>query len=218
MSRNLRQQKERGIWDKLASGYDKRTLKIYQNAYERSVQKIQSVVTKNDHVLEIGCGTGIVSLGIAPFVKSVIATDISPQMIEIANQKKDSTSVSNVRFETGDGYSFSFAEETFDIVLIFNTLHVLQEPATVLRETHRLLKSGGKLCTATDCYAEPVPFPIRLKLSLQKLLKFAGVIPFMSWYKKNELNLLFEDNNFIIKGTDILHAAPVNYYVLAAKE
>jgi ubiquinone/menaquinone biosynthesis C-methylase UbiE len=212
-----RQKKERTFWDKQASGYDNRILKIYKNAYDLSIQKIRSVLSPDQHVLEIGCGTGIVSLGVAPYVESLVATDISSQMIAVAKSKAESSSVSNVDFRVCDGYSLPYDNESFDVVLLFNTLHVVKEPAALLHEAYRLLKPAGHLVSATDCYAEPVPFPVRLMLSAQKLLKVVGIISFMWYYRKEDVHQLFEQSSFVIVDSDVLHPAPVNYYLLASK-
>jgi ubiquinone/menaquinone biosynthesis C-methylase UbiE len=212
-----RQKKERAIWEKQASGYDNRVLKMYKNAYDLSIQKVRSVLSPDQQVLEIGCGTGIISLGIAPYVERVIATDISPQMISVAKSKAESSSVSNVDFRICDGYAVPYDDESFDVVLLFNTLHVVKDPAALLHEAYRLLKPAGHLVSATDCYAEPVPFPVRLGLSAQKLLRLVGIIPFMWYYRKEELHQLFEQSSFAIVDSDVLHPAPVNYYLLASK-
>ena len=212
-----RQKKERAIWDKQAAGYDNRVFRMYENAYDLSIQKIRSVLSPDHKVLEIGCGTGIISLGIAPYVESVIAADISPRMLSMAKSKAESSSISNVDFRLYDGYSIPCADESFDVVLLFNTLHVVKEPESLLREANRLLKPSGCLLSATDCYGEPVPFPVRLMLGVQKLLKRIGFISFLWYYGREDLHRLFEQSGFDITDSDVLHPAPVNYYLLAGK-
>jgi ubiquinone/menaquinone biosynthesis C-methylase UbiE len=213
-----RQKKERAIWDKQASGYDNRVLKMYKDTYDLSIQKVLSILSPDQQLLDIGCGTGIISLGIAPYVDKVVATDISPQMVSVAKNKAESSSITNVDFQVYDGYAVPYDDESFDVVLLFNTLHVVKEPDALLREAHRLLKPGGHLVTTTDCYAEPVPFLVRLGLSVQKLLKLLGVISFMWYYRKEDLHQLFEQTSFLIADSDVLHPAPVNYYLLASKK
>jgi ubiquinone/menaquinone biosynthesis C-methylase UbiE len=212
-----RQRKERAIWDRQASGYDRRVLKMYKNAYELSIQKTLSVLSSDEHVLEIGCGTGIISLGIAPHAERVVATDISPLMIAVAEDKAESAAVSNVDFRVCDGYSIPYGDASFDVVLLFNTLHVVKEPTALLHEAYRLLKPTGHLVSATDCYSEPVPFFIRLGLGVQKLLKLVGVISFLWYFTKKDLHRLFEQSSFAIVDSVVLHPAPVNYYLLANK-
>jgi ubiquinone/menaquinone biosynthesis C-methylase UbiE len=212
-----RQEKERSLWDKQAPGYDKRNLKVYENTYDLSIQKARAVLSPDQEVLEIGCGTGIISLGIAPFVKSVVATDISPEMISIAKGKAESLSITNVEFRVCDGHSLPYDGQAFDVVLLFNVLHFVKEPTALLHEAHRLLKPSGHLVSATDCYAEPVPLPLRIGLGVQKLLNWIGIIPFMWYYKKEDIHQLFEQCSFASVETDVIHPTPVNYYLLARK-
>ncbi|MBN1811331.1 MAG: class I SAM-dependent methyltransferase [Anaerolineae bacterium] len=217
MNDATRQEKERSLWDKQAPGYDRRNLKVYKNTYDLSIQKTRAILSPDQKVLEIGCGTGIISLGIAPFVKSVVATDISPQMIAVAKSKAESLSITNVEFRVHDGYALPYDDQAFDAVLLFNVLHFVKEPTALLHEAHRLLKPSGHLFSATDCYAEPVPLPFRIGLGIQKLLNVLGIIPFMGYYRKEDIHHLFEQCSFASIETDVLHPTPVNYYLLARK-
>jgi ubiquinone/menaquinone biosynthesis C-methylase UbiE len=214
----IRQKKERAIWDKQAPGYDKRNLKVYKDAYALSIQKTRALLAPDQKVLEIGCGTGIVSLAIAPFVESVVATDISPEMISVAKSKAESSSISNVEFRVCDGYALPYDSQAFDVALLFNVLHVVKEPTALLCEAHRLLRPSGYLASATDCYAEPVPLLFRIGLGVQKLLNLMGIIPFMWSYKKKDIHQLFEQCSFASVETDVLHPTPVNYYLRARKK
>lgn len=159
---------------------------VWKNAYELSIRKALAAISPGQQVLEIGCGTGIVSFGAAPHVQRLIAVDLSPEMIAEAQRKAQSLAVSNIDFRVGDGYSLPFADGSFDVVLLFNVLHIVQEPATLLREARRLLK-------------------------------LVGVIPIISYYRKRDVNRLFERNGLAIVESADLHPAPVNYYVLARK-
>ena len=218
MDNAIRQKKERSIWDKQAPGYDRRNLKVYKNSYDLSIQRARAVLSPDKEVLEVGCGTGIISLGIAPWVKSVVATDISPQMIAVAKSKAESLSITNVEFRVCDGYSLPYDNQAFDVILLFNVLHFVKEPAALLHEAHRLLKPSGYLVSATDCYAEPVPLPFRIGLGVQRLLNLTGIIPFMWYYKKEDVHRLFEQCSFASVETNVLHPTPVNYYLLARKK
>ena len=175
------------------------------------------MVKPYDRVLEIGCGTGIIALGIAPDVASVTGTDISPEMVEVARRKAQRQEIDNVTFQVGDGYDLPFDDRSFDAVLIFNTLHVVKEPEALLAEAHRLLKPGGPLITATDCYAEPVPLGVRLKLIAQTLLDWLGVIAFLRNYTRSELRQLIMRNGFTVEEMAVLHPAPINAFLLARK-
>lgn len=213
----MRKEKATSLWDKQAPAYDRRNLSVYERAYDLSIQKARAVLSRDQKVLEIGCGTGIISLGIAPAVGSVTGTDISPQMIKEAEHKAESLSITNVTFRVCDGYALPHDDQTFDAVLLFNVLHFVKEPTALLHEAHRLLNPSGYLISATDCYAEPVPLMTRIGLGIQKLLNAIGIIPFMWCYKKADIQQMFEQCGFASVETDVLHPAPVNYYILARK-
>jgi ubiquinone/menaquinone biosynthesis C-methylase UbiE len=218
MNETIRQRKERALWDKQAGSYDQRTLTRFETAYDQSIERTIAALEPGDRVLEIGCGTGIITLGVAPHVESVVGTDISPEMIAVARSKAQSRDADNVRFRVADGYELPFDTESFDAVLVFNTLHIVKEPDSLLKEARRLLKPGRPLITATDCYAEPVPLGIRLMLTAQTLLTWVGVIAYMRNYTRSELRRLIEQQGFSIEEMAVLHPAPVNAFVLARKQ
>lgn len=87
----------------------------------------------------------------------------------------------------------------------------------VLNRAHRLLRPSGYLVSATGCYEEPVPLPVRLELLLQDLLKALGVIPSMSPFTIGHLRRQFEFASFKVVETDAHHPASVNAHVLGRK-
>jgi ubiquinone/menaquinone biosynthesis C-methylase UbiE len=213
---NERVIKERIIWEKIAANYDKSSK--FEEAYRLSIEKSKKVLKSDYKVLEIACGTGIISLGIADKVNSVVGVDISPKMIAIAKEKATKQSINNVHFHTGDGYSLQYENSIFDAILLFNVLHVVKEPNTVLTEAYRLLKTDGYLITATDCYSEPVPFLKKLDVLVPKIMKQFGIINYLSYFRKKDIISLLRQNKYQIIEEDILHDAPVNYYVLGQKK
>ena len=84
---NNRQNKERRFWDRFANYYDTFIDKVFRKTYQTILKNLDSDLNLSHHVLEIGTGTGIIPFSIYSKVSSIIATDISPQMVRIANQK-----------------------------------------------------------------------------------------------------------------------------------
>lgn len=160
---------------------------------------------------------GLYLWGIADQVNNIIAIDISPQMISVAQNKATRLSVSNVDFQVADGYSLIYEDESFDVIILFNALHIVQEPETVLSEMYRLLKPDGYLVTATDCYAEPVIFSVKLQLLAAKIMKLLGMISYLKKYQKADIINLLTRNNFEFIEDAVLFPAPVNYFVLGRK-
>lgn len=216
MTDQNRIEKEKRIWEKLAQSYDKQT-SVYKNAYRLSIEKTKAILKSHQNVLEIGCGTGIITFGVADSVKKITAIDISPKMIDVAIKKATKLNKTNIEFKVADGYELPYKDEEFDVILLFNVLYIIKEPEKQLKEAYRLLKKGGYLVTATDCYGELVPLKVKFKLILQNILNKIGILPYLKNYQKDELRRLLENNGFTFIEDDILHPAPMNYYILLQK-
>ena len=127
-------------WDLYAPIY-KRAMnadqKIYDFMYERIPERV-----KGKEVLELATGPGLLAKHIAPAAKSVLATDYSDGMIVEA---KKGTYPDNLRFEVADAMALPYKENSFDVVLIANALHIVPDPEKALSEIDRVLKPGGLL-------------------------------------------------------------------------
>lgn len=102
-----------------------------------------------EHVLDVGCGTGVLTRLAAEEVGNdgeVIGIDASAEMIQVAKRKAAKVH-SNADFKLGVVESLPFEDEYFDIVLSSMMLHHLppELKVTGLREIFRVLKSGGRL-------------------------------------------------------------------------
>lgn len=92
---------------------------------------------------DLGCGTGQVTSGIAPFVGRVIAVDGSGEMLQAARRRL--REFDNVAIRRGDLEALPIEEGELDAAALVLVLHHLPHPATVLREAARVLKPGGRL-------------------------------------------------------------------------
>jgi len=97
------------------------------------------------HVLDCGCGSGAITLGLAQAVRpgQVTGIDIAEVEIERARNRAREERVDNVHFELGNVYELPFSEPAFDLVFGHNVLEHVAQPDQALREIHRVLKPGG---------------------------------------------------------------------------
>lgn len=93
------------------------------------------------NAVEFGCGTGFYTDVLAGRSQKLIATDLAPGMLTIAQQTVKAT---NVTFQNEDCQRTSFPDSAFDTVFMSLVLH-LTNPRTALGEMHRILKPGGIL-------------------------------------------------------------------------
>ncbi len=98
-------------------------------------------------VLDVGSGDGAIAALLAPRAKSITLLDRSERMIEAAKRRLGK--LGNVRVTLGDMQELPFASESFDQVLLLNTLSYAPEPRLALSEATRVLRSCGTLALVT---------------------------------------------------------------------
>jgi SAM-dependent methyltransferase len=95
-------------------------------------------------ILDIGCGTGSLTLLLAELGHDVIGIDLSPAMIAHAEAKSVAAGY-HIPFQVMDAADPQFASEHFDVILCRHLLWALPEPALVLQRWESLLAPAGKL-------------------------------------------------------------------------
>lgn len=116
---------------------------------------------KEDKVLDVGTGTGIIAHAVAPHVKEVVGLDISQDMLQHSNWQ------GNKYFIKRDARESVFSEGTFDKVtarMVFH--HILEDTQVAMDECFKVLKKGGKFILS-----EGVPPMKELKEEHAEILK-----------------------------------------------
>ncbi|MFF3879002.1 class I SAM-dependent methyltransferase [Streptomyces sp. NPDC001978] len=120
-------------------------------------------------VLDLGCGTGSLSLLAAECGHRVTGVDLSPAMVERARAKLAGR---DAAFLVGDAAAPPVGEERYDVVLVRHVLWTLPDPARVLRHWWGLLRPGGRLVLVEGVWGtvSPVGVPAdRLTALLEPL-------------------------------------------------
>lgn len=127
-------------------------------------------------VLDLGCGTGTLSLLAAEQGHRVTGVDLSPAMIDLARTKLAGR---DAAFLLGDAAAPPVGEQRFDVVLVRHVLWSLPDPARVLRHWSDLLRPGGRLVLIEGRWGtvSPVGIPAdRLTELLAPLISAAGQV------------------------------------------
>ncbi|ELZ23807.1 methyltransferase type 11 [Haloterrigena salina JCM 13891] len=95
-------------------------------------------------VLDVGCGTGVISLLLAELGHDVTGVDLSTDMLERARAKARDRGRS-VEFRNGDAESISAPEDAYDLVTARHLVWTLPNPSAALREWQRVVRPGGRI-------------------------------------------------------------------------
>ena len=172
--------KHKNFWDRNAGRYD-RFMRKDRAVYDELYELIRPVV-KAKTVLELATGTGLIAKHVVNVAAHIEATDASAEMI--AEAKRDNQSA-KLHFSVQDMFCLPYAEESFDVVIVSNALHIVPQPEKALQEIRRVLKDDGVLIAPTFTHAgnsfsgkvkaffmKRVGFPLHSKWSSEEYLRF----------------------------------------------
>ena len=195
--------KERkNFWDRNAGRYD-RFMRKDRAAYEEMYALIRPVV-KAKTVLELATGTGLIAKNIVNAAAHIEASDTSAEMIREAKRRNHSA---KLYFSVQDMFCLPYADESFEVVIVSNALHIVPQPEKALAEIHRVLRDDGVLITPTFTHAENSFFGN----SKAFFLKLAG-FPLHSRWTSEEYLCFLQQNGWAVRKSDVLKASfPLTY-------
>ncbi len=203
------------FWDGIAERYAKSPIKD-EDAYAYTLERAASYLGADDRVLELGCGTGTTALHLAPGTGAYTATDLSPNMIAVADRKKRDTPVEDLKFRAATLDDIS--DGPYDAVLAFNLVHLLTDPDESLVQIHALLKPGGTFISKTPCRPPGrMPLSLRAMLMVAPLLQRLGKAPYFRFEHISELEERITRAGFKVIETGNYPATPPNHFVVAKK-
>ena len=195
-------QEHKNFWDKNAGRYD-RFMRKDRAAYDEMYALIRPVV-KGKTVLELATGTGLIAKNIVNAAAHIEASDTSAEMIREAKRRNHSA---KLYFSVQDMFCLPYADESFEVVIVSNALHIVPQPEKALAEIHRVLRDDGVLIAPTFTHAENSFFGN----SKAFLLKLAG-FPLHSKWTSEEYLCFLQQNGWTVRKSDVLKASfPLTY-------
>lgn len=199
------------FWDKIADTYFKTPIGN-PAVYERKLSLTRDYLTSDSQVLEFGCGTGGTAIAHAPHVKSILATDISPAMLEIARRQAQEAGVTNITFQEADFDTLDMEPDQFDAVFGLSILHLLHDRRLAMSKVMTLLKPGGVFISSTACLGNRLWFMAPF-LWLGRVL---GRLPLVRIFTTGQLVRSLEESGFVIE-QEWLPKKAVAVFVVARK-
>jgi ubiquinone/menaquinone biosynthesis C-methylase UbiE len=96
-------------------------------------------------VLDLGTGTGRMLELLASRADRAVGVDASPAMLSVARANLERAGLRNAQVRHGDIYALPVERDSYDVVVIHQVLHYLDDPARAIREACRALRPGGRL-------------------------------------------------------------------------
>jgi ubiquinone/menaquinone biosynthesis C-methylase UbiE len=200
------------FWDKTARKYAARPVPD-EIAYQDTLARTRSYLKSDDHLLEIGCGTGSTALQLAPSVARITATDISAQMLAIAEGKLADDAPKNIDFLQVAALK-PLAAAPFDAICAFSILHLIEgDLSATLVHLKSQVKPGGYVISKTACVGDMnrmIPWVIRVMQMFKKA-------PYLNVFGAQQLETAFRDAEFEVVETGHFGKNKTAHFIVARR-
>jgi SAM-dependent methyltransferase len=152
-----------GASEKYLHGHHDSVLRSHRwRTAENSAGYLLAKLPVSARVLDIGCGPGTITAGLAALVPGghVIGIDRAAGVLAQARGEAERQRVSNISFEVGDAYQLAFGGDSFDVVHAHQVLQHLSDPVAALAEMRRVCRPGGIVAARDGDYGGMFWFPV----------------------------------------------------------
>ena len=140
---NTASEEAAAAWDAASDGYAEYVApRMMENYADAIVERLQP--SSDDNALEVAAGSGALTATLAKRVKSLLATDLSPKMVERLRVRVGADGSSNVTCEVMDGQQLALDDNRFDRAASSFGLMLFPDRAKGFGELRRVLRSGGR--------------------------------------------------------------------------
>jgi len=182
------------FWDFCAPFYDFAE-KANGRAYANMLKCVQKYVPHKANVIEIACGTGAISMAVAKKAESVLCADISDKMLSVARRKAKRIGVLNIEIANANIYDTKQQENSFDVVIAGQVLHLLDNPSKASYEIRRVAKH---MVIMPMSFTRDLRGLAKFLVSFYRMLGFAPKIEFdMKLYEKFLIEMGFDNCEII---------------------
>ena len=194
-------QEHKNFWDKNAGRYD-RFMRKDRAAYDEMYELIRPVV-RHKTVLELATGTGLIAKHIVNAAAHIEATDASAEMITEAKRTRSA----KLHFSVQDMFRLPYANQSFNVVIVSNALHIVPQPEKALQEIKRVLKDDGVLIAPTFTHAGN-SFSGMVRAFFMRMAGF----PLHSKWTREEYLRFLRQNGWAVRKSAVLKASfPLTY-------
>jgi SAM-dependent methyltransferase len=144
---------QREAWHRAARGWERWQTELREVSAPVAEWLVEAIDPKpGQRVLELAAGPGETGFLVAERLGpdgTLVSTDQSPHMVDVARRRAEELGLGNVEFRVLDGQQIDLDERSFDAVLCRWGYMLMADPDAALRGTRRVLRQGGRLALAT---------------------------------------------------------------------
>ena len=190
--------KAQKFWDKQAKRFDNRD-KQFEHANQELIAETKKYLNANDNVLDFGCATGTKTLELAAGIKHIHGLDFSAEMISEAIKKKDKINATNVSFSQGTIFNDELEKGSFEKIIAYSIIHLLEDSEKAIQRIHELLKPGGLFISETACFKDKMDYKTRFEFTTFRIMRLLGIFPLhLNMFKTSDLEKLLNRHRFNI--------------------
>lgn len=183
MDKQTRQVKLRETFNAVAVGYDNPALRFFVHAAGRLADSM--ALSGDEHILDVACGTGNVSLACAVQLDAgrVTGVDLSDGMLSQARAKAVALQVGNVSFQCGNLDALDLGDACFDGAVCGFGVFFMSDMDAALRTIVRHVRPGGAIgiSSFTGAVMEPMA-----SVFLERIQTYGVDIPPLSWKRLDD--------------------------------
>lgn len=190
------------FWSKFSFIYDN-FLKKDKSKY-KELSKLIVPLVKDKTVLEVAMGTGLITENVCKNASKYEATDYSEEMVIEAKKK---TYEGNINFSVQNMFDLPFEDNSFDVIIASNVLHIIENPELAIKELKRVLKDDGTLIVPTFTHKDN-----SLTQNFKsRFMKIMGFKLYHSWSKESFIKFLKSNKLSVGKNAVFDMSFPLTY-------
>jgi len=209
--------KTQKFWDKRAKRYDSSEIQ-FDPVYKDVIAKTRKYLSIVDNVLDFGCATGTKTIQFADGTKHIHGLDISTEMINEAIKKKDKANIKNISFSQGTIYNNDFEKASFDKIIAYGIIHLLEDKEKAFQRIYELLKPGGLFISTTACFKDKMASKNSVEFTAYLFIKRLGILPLhLNMFSTNDMKELIDNHNFQIIEAEKIFFGITSIFIVAKR-
>lgn len=201
-------------WSRFPDAYDKNQEYVVGKQLLDDITQELNRLPELGRLLEFGCGTGNFTKIVIAKAKSMVATDLSDSLLEVAR-----TSIGDnpkITIQKEDCVTTSFPPASFDSVFMANLIHVIENPGALLQESYRILKDNGTIVIVTFT-SHSMKLWEKVKLAF-RFYKVWGKPPAHTHtFSPESLARMMEEGGFTVETSRIIGSKTKSLYIIGRK-